>query len=174
MPGGIISAVRPSGFLIEKRVRLSYVALALPAALKRLVSQHIEDPAPFHRRMTAHIEQSDQCGFNRFQRSDLVAHLSQVPGCNPIDALARIALRPLGKREEASYRIEGEAEFTGLAYEGQPIKMHRAIFAVAATTPLGLRKHADLLIIANGYDLAAGALAKFTDRKILAHKCLNL
>jgi hypothetical protein len=73
--------------------------------------------------------------------------------------------RVVRKREQFADRIQREAQFAGMADEGQPVAMALAIDPLIAGGARRCRQQADLFVIADGLDLGAGLARQGSDGK---------
>jgi hypothetical protein len=81
--------------------------------------------------------------------------------------------------EQAAHLIERKAEFAGAEDETQTRDVRIIVDTVARSCAPGVRHHADLLVIADGFEIAAGQARQFRPLQsfpgnVIAHRFRNL
>lgn len=138
-----------------------------------VVAQRIEHATFLNGRMAAHVEQPFERRLEGFEIGDFFPDLGEMLDRDPVDFAARGAIGALRNGEQAPHRVERKTEFARFANEGEPLAMGLAVNAMAACAPVGVGEKADLLIVTDRNDPAAGKPSEFTDGEIAAHKVLE-
>lgn len=127
--------------------------------------ERVEYAALVNSRVPALAQEPLERVLERPEVRNLRLHFGESRSCDSIDFRAGRIVGPLGKREKTAHRFQREAEFASLADEGQTLKMNDVVDAVSPRATSRLRQYPDLLVIADGHNLAAGQLGQIPDRK---------
>lgn len=121
-----------------------------------VVRQGLDDSAFRDMAATALVDHALELGFKLQQTSDLLLDGSQVPTRNTV-SLSAILLRGVRHLEKRANVVEVKAKAAGMADEGQPVNISSLIVSVVSAGPCGSGQKADPLIVADRFDVGAGA-----------------
>jgi hypothetical protein len=100
--------------------------------------------------------------FKALEVGDLGFHVVQLAGRQPLHVMATCRAR-FGKREKRAHGLQRESQIASAADEAQVLEVILAVMTVTAHRARGCRQQANALVIADGLDVAAGALGQRAD-----------
>src|SRR5262249_40261290 len=100
----------------------------------------------------------------RGERVDLPLHLGEMRAGDGV-GLGAALLRTIAEREQLADRLERKSELARMANEGEALEMRVAIDALVAGRARGLGQKAQLLVVAQGLNLAARRARRLADGK---------
>ncbi len=129
-----------------------------------VIGQRAQDVAFTHRMARAVPGHTHQLPLQPLQTRDARTHGYQLLGRNFVGRVA-CAFWMTRQVEQIANSIDGKAEITRMADEGQTIELVATKTALIALAALRRREQADIFIVADGRNLHASSFCQIANRK---------